>query len=209
MWSLNCSRPTKCDEGALLSDKADLPEPKSTQSSQRGSVESSAEPHFLAVGRISRPHGVQGEVRVELLTDHPERFEWLEAIYVGEQNPRLVPIESVRHHQGVVLLKLAGYPSRTEAELLRGELLQVLEADAVPLAEDEYYLFRLIGVAVYTEDGKHLGRLSEILETGANNVFVVEGEERQYLLPDIRDVVKEIDLESGRMTIHPMPGLLD
>lgn len=192
-----------------MSDKADLPEPQSTPSPQRGSVDPSAEPHFLAVGRISRPHGVQGEVRVELLTDHPERFEWLEAIYVGEQRPRLTPIESVRYHQGVVLLKLAGYPTRTEAELLRGELLQVLETDAVPLAEDEYYLYRLIGVDVFTEAGARLGRLSEILETGANNVFVVEGEGRQYLLPDIRDVVKEIDLENGRMTIHPMPGLLD
>ena len=192
-----------------MSDKADLPEPKFNPSHQRGSVESSAEPHFLAVGRISRPHGVQGEVRVELLTDHPERFEWLETIYVGEQNPRLVPIESVRYHQGVVLLKLAGYPTRTEADLLRGELLQVLETDAVPLADGEYYLYRLLGVAVYTEEGKLLGRLSEIIETGANNVFVVEGEERQYLLPDIRDVIKEIDLENGRMTIYPMPGLLD
>lgn len=109
----------KCDEGRLLSDKADLSETKSTPSSQRGSVAPSAEPHFLAVGRISRPHGVQGEVRVELLTDHPERFEWLDSIYVGEQNPRLVPIESVRYHQGVVLLKLDGSPTRTEAELLR------------------------------------------------------------------------------------------
>ena len=191
-----------------MSEKARQPKPKPTQLTNRGSVEPSAEPHFLAVGRISKPHGVQGEVRVELMTDHPERFEWLKAIYVGEHNPRLVPIESVRYHQEVVLLKLEGYPTRTEAELLRGELLQVPKSEAVPLEEGEYFLYQLIGVEVYTELGKYLGRLTEILETGANNVFVVEGEESQYLLPDIPDVVREVDIDNGRLVIHPMPGLI-
>lgn len=176
---------------------------------KRGSVESSAEPHFLAVGRITRPHGVHGEVRVELLTDVPERFEWLDAIYVGEKNPRRTAIESVRYHQGVVLLRLAGYPTRDEAEALRGQLLQVPEADAVPLEEGEYYLYQLVGLDVFTEAGTHLGRLSEVLETGANNVFVVNGGNGQHLLPDIPDVIKEIDIEHGKMTIHPMPGLID
>lgn len=158
---------------------------------------------------MTRPHGIQGEVRVELLTDVPERFEWLDALYVGETNPRLTAIESVRHHQGVVLLRLAGYPTRDAAEALRGELLQVLESDAVPLAEGEYFLYQLAGLSVFTEAGTFIGRLSEVLETGANNVFVVDGDKGQHLLPDIPDVIKDIDIENGRITIHLLPGLID
>jgi 16S rRNA processing protein RimM len=163
----------------------------------------------LAVGRITRPHGVHGEVRVELMTDVPERFEWLDAVYVGEKNPWRTPIESVRYHQGVVLLRLAGYPTRDEAEALRGQLLQVLESEAVPLAEDEYFLYQLQGLSVFTEKGTFIGRLSEVLETGANNVFVVDGDRGQHLLPDVPDVIKDIDIENGRITIQPMPGLID
>ncbi len=163
----------------------------------------------MAVGRISRPHGVNGEVRVELLTDVPERFEWLDIIYLGEANPRPVGIESVRYHQGIVLLKLAGYPTRTEAETLRGQLLQVPESEAVPLAEGEYFLYQLVGLQVFTEEGEPIGRLSEVLETGANNVFVIDGSHKQYLIPDIPDVVREIDLEAGRLVIFPMPGLIE
>lgn len=163
----------------------------------------------MAVGRITKPHGVNGEVRVELLTDVRERFEWLDTIYLGETNPRPVSIESVRYHQGVVLLKLAGYPTRTEAETLRGVLLQVPESEAVPLAEGEYFLYQLVGLPVFTEDGTLIGQLSEVLETGANNVFVIDGPQRQYLIPDIPDVVREIDLDARRMVIHPLPGLID
>lgn len=188
----------------------DLLKPDSGQSTQKGgSVDNSAEPHFLAVGRVIKPHGVRGEVRVQLMTDVPERFEWLEAIYVGEANPRRVAIESVRYHQDFVLLKLAGYPSRTEAEQLRGELLQVLESEAVPLEEDEYYLHQLLDLEVVTDDDRNIGRLVEVLETGANNVFVVDGPNGQLLLPDIPDVIKEIDIENGRMVITPLDGLID
>ncbi len=162
----------------------------------------------MAVGRISKPHGVHGEMRVELLTDVPERFEWLDTIYMGEVNPRPVGIESVRYHQGIVLLKLAGYPTRTEAETLRGEVLQVPESEAVPLAEGEYFLYQLVGLQVFTEEGTLVGRLSEVLETGANNVFVIDGSRQQHLIPDIPDVVREIDIEAGRVVIHPLPGLL-
>jgi len=174
---------------------------------ERGSVEDSTEPHFLAIGRVIKPHGVRGEVRVELLTDVPERFEWLKYVYVGEKQPRRVAVESVRYHQEFVLLKLAGYPTRDEAETLRNELLQVPEAEAIPLQEDEYFLFQLEGLEVYTEEGQLLGRLSEVLETGANNVFVIAGPRGQLLVPDIPDVVREVDIDGGRMVIRPLPGL--
>lgn len=195
-------------ENDSLTDSSQL-DKKPGRTSARGSVDPSAEPRFLAVGRISRPHGVRGEVRVELMTDTPERFEWLDAVYVGETNPRRVAVDSVRFHQGIVLLRLAGYPTRTEAEQLRGELLQVPEAEAVPLEEGEYFLFQLEGLDVYTVGGTFIGRLAEVMETGANNVFVVDGPSGQHLLPDIPDVIKEIDIEGGRIAIQPLPGLIN
>jgi 16S rRNA processing protein RimM len=174
-----------------------------------GSAENSAEPRFLAVGRVIKPHGVHGEVRVEVMTDRPERFGWLESIFVGERNPRRVGVVSARRHGQYVLLKLDGYPTRTEAELLRNELLQVPEAEAIPLEEGEYFLHQLIGLEVITERGRSLGRLTDVLETGANNVFIIEGEVGELLVPDIPDVVREVDVAGGRIIIRPLLGLLD
>ena len=187
----------------------DQPGPKRSVTPPEGSTEGSAEPRFLAVGRVLRPHGLNGEVRVELMTDRPERFGWLEAIYVGERNPRRVGVVSARQHGDFVLLKLDGYPTRTEAELLRNELLQVPEDEAIPLEEGEYFLHQLLGLEVVTESGRSLGRLTSVLETGANNVFVIEGAPGELLIPDIPDVVREVDVAGGRIVIRPLPGLLD
>ena len=173
-----------------------------------GSVEDSAEPSFLVIGRVQKPHGVRGEVRVMPYTELPQRFSWLETVYVGETEPKPVAVESVRFHGEVVLLKLAGYDSRETAGALRGEWLQVLESEAIPLEEGEYYLYQLEGLAVYSDAGEHLGELVQVMETGANNVFVVRGPSGEILLPDTEEVVREIDFGNGRMTVHLLPGLL-
>ncbi len=191
---------------AALSDGLSIPD--RAPGPKGGSADDSAEPRFLAVGRVIKPHGVHGEVRVEMMTALPERFKWLKTIYVGERNPRRVAVESVRFHQEFVLLKLAGYPTRTEAEALRNELLQVPEEEAIPLEEGEYFLHQLIGLEVLTEDGQSLGRLTDVLETAANNVFVVSGANGEILIPDIPDVVQDVDVAGGRVTIRPLPGLL-
>lgn len=153
-------------------------------------------------------HGVRGEVRVRPHTDLPERFTWLETVYVGEVDPRPLAVEGVRFHKDLVLLKLGGYDSREEAAALKGELLQVPMTEAIPLAEDEYFLYQLIGLAVVTDEGESLGELVEVLETGANNVFVVRGERGDILLPDTSEVIVDIDFENGRLTVHLLPGLL-
>ena len=175
---------------------------------QRGLVEDSIEPRFLVIGEVAKPHGVRGEVRVLPHTDLPERFTWLETVYLGEENPQPVGVEMARLHQNIVLLKLAGYDDRDAAESLRGELLQVPETEAIPLEEGEYFLYQLEGLAVFSDEGEHLGELTQVLETGANNVFVVSGEKGDVLLPDIEDVILDIDFENGRITVHLLPGLL-
>lgn len=172
-----------------------------------GSVDASPEPSFLVIGVVGKAHGVRGEVRVIPETDEPERFTWLEFVYVGEEAPRPVAVESVRVNQNTVLLKLAGYDDRDAAETLRGEWLQVPEAEAIPLEEGEYFLYQIKGLAVVTDEGEALGKLVDVIETGANNVFVIQGEQGQLLLPDIDEVILDIDFESSRMTVHLIPGL--
>lgn len=198
---------SSAEDGEVTEDNSDYAQ-SAGHTPARGSVDHSAEPHFLAVGRISKPHGIKGEVSVELLTDDPNRFKLLSAVYINENNPRRLVIDSVRILPENVLLKFEGYPTRTEAERLRGEILFIPFAEAVPLDEGEYYLFQLVGLSVFTVDGKLIGRLTQVLETGANNVFVVEGPSGQHLIPDIPDIIKDIDIDGGRIVILPIPGLL-
>lgn len=163
---------------------------------------------YLIIGQVTKPHGVRGEVRVIPHTDDPERFTWLEKVYLDEALTRATAVEQARLHKDFVLLKLAGYDDRDAAEGLRGHWLYISEADALPLAEDEYYLYELEGMAVVTVDGRSLGVLVEVIETRANNVFVVKGPLGELLIPDIEDVIQTIDFEENRMTIIPMQGLL-
>jgi 16S rRNA processing protein RimM len=163
---------------------------------------------FIVIGQITKPHGIRGEVRVKPHTDEPQRFTWLEKIYVGETNPQPMAVEKARVHQQMVLLKLTAVTDRNGADALRGAWLQVPVEEAIPLAEGEYYLFQLEGLTVFTIEGESLGTLTSVLETGANRVFVVHGDKGELLLPDIEDVVEDIDFENGRLTVKLLPGLI-
>jgi 16S rRNA processing protein RimM len=161
---------------------------------------------FLAVGRIIAPHGVRGEVKVELQTDFPQRFQpgapiWLE----GETEP--MHVASVRRQNDFLLVGFDAVPSRTEAELLRERLLVVPRALAMPLPEGEYYSDDLQGLVVTTTDGDELGILVDVWWTNANEVYVVEGAWGEILLPAVAEVVQEVDLQNRRMLVKLLPGL--
>jgi len=175
----------------------------------RGLTDSTVEPRFLIIGRVVKPHGVRGEMRVESHTELPERFNWLESVFVGLDNPEEVAVEGVRFHKNWILLKLAGFDNREEAQALRSQWLQIREETGLPLAEGQYYLYQVIGLDVFTDLNEYLGRVTEVMETGANNVFVVKGDRGEVLIPDIEDVILDIDFDQQRMTIHLLPGLLD
>ena len=155
-----------------------------------------------------RPHGVRGELRMRILTDYPDRLSTLEVLYFG---PAYLPCRLVgaRRHRAALLIRLEGVTDRTAADRYRGMLVYVAIADAVPLQDGEYYLFQLRGLRVVTEDGRELGTLEDVLETGANDVYVVNGPGGEVLLPAIPDVVREVDVPGGRMVVHLLDGLLD
>jgi len=166
----------------------------------------------LAIGRILRPHGIGGELRVKLITDYPERLGQHAHFYLASPDSpgavRCYPVEKLRQHRGVLLLKLGGCDDRNAADELRGMLVQIPIEEAVPLEEGEYYYFQLIGVRVEMESGEWLGQVVQVLETGANDVYIVRGPWGEVLLPAIEEVVLELDLESKRMVVRPLPGIL-
>lgn len=182
------------------------------QSNDAGSVDTPTEPRFLVIGRITRPHGVGGEVCAAPLTDTPERFEWLERVFLAQDeddpNPAALGVESVRWHGTLALLKLAGYDDRMRADLLRGQWLLVPVSEAIPLAEDEYFLYQLLNLVVRADDGRELGRVVSLLETGASTVLVVRGDLGEILVPNVPAFVTAIDFDAGLITVHPIPGLL-
>jgi 16S rRNA processing protein RimM len=169
------------------------------------------EPRYLAVGRVLRPHGIRGELRVDVMTDYPERLgQHVHLWLASPDHPQVVQrytVEKTRWHRGVLLLKLGGCDDRNAAEQLRGMLVQIPIQEAVPLEEGEYYHFQLIGVQVETESGDLLGQVVQVLETGANDVYVVRGSRGEILVPAVDDLVIELDLESKRMVVCLLPGM--
>lgn len=167
------------------------------------------EPRYLAVGRVQRPHGVRGELRLEVLTGYPERLAQLGTVHVGPEYRRFEMV-GCRLHQGIALVRLAGVEDRDAADRLRGQVVYVAIEDAVPLDEHEIYEFQAEGLQVVTEDGTVLGDIAEVLAVpGANDVLVVRGPRGEVLIPVIDDVVVDVDVEAGRLVIHVLPGLLD
>ena len=165
-----------------------------------------APPEFLIVGYILAPWGIRGEVKVEVVTDFPERFAPRKIVYL---NTRPLEIESCHPHKQHLVVKLATIDSVEDAEKLREQDLTIPRSELYPLPEGQYYTFQIIGLKVVTTEGKLLGRITEIMTTGSNDVYIVEGKRGEILIPAIEDVVKSIDLEKGKMVIEAIEGLLD
>jgi 16S rRNA processing protein RimM len=189
-------------------------DPESEESGQESAgsdvKENSSEPRFLIIGEVLRPHGLRGEVKVEILTEFPERFRLLKEVYLSDEGdePRPYQLEQVRYHQGFAILKLGTCDDRTAAEKLRGRLVQIPRELAMPLEEGAYYIYQIVGLEVWTEAGEYLGRVVEVLENPANDVYVVQGPRGEILLPAIESVIRQIDLPAQRMTVTLLAGLV-
>ena len=163
---------------------------------------------FLAVGRVLRPHGVRGELLLTSLTDFPEHLAEIKTVYLGE--PAVAHALTKAHqHRGQLIIRLADISTRDEADAFRGQLVQIQAGSAAPLPAGSYYQHQLIGLAVVSEAGEPLGTLAEILETGANDVYLVKGGAAELLLPAIKSVIRAIDLPAQTITVRIPDGLLD
>jgi 16S rRNA processing protein RimM len=161
---------------------------------------------FLAIGRIIAPRGVRGELKVAIETDTPERFLRTSRVFLGESR-EVYTVRAARLHRGNALLRLSGIETRNDAEPWRDAYVYVAIEDAIPLGEDEYYHHQIEGLRVRTTEGEDLGRVSEVLQTGANDVWVVRGRGGEVLIPALKDVVLGVDLDAGTITVALPKGL--
>lgn len=167
--------------------------------------------NYLRVGVISSTHGIGGEVKVFPTTDDSQRFKKLKKVLLDTGKEYLeLEVERVRFFKQMVIVKFKGYDTINDIEKYKGKDLLVTREDAVPLADNEYFIYDIIDALVETEDGEPLGTLKEVLTTGANDVYVVKRPNgKEVLLPVIEDCVKEIDTEHKKVAVHLMPGLLE
>jgi 16S rRNA processing protein RimM len=166
------------------------------------------EPAFLVVGKLRHPHGVRGEILMEVITDFPERLQAGIQVYLGEEH-RPERIRSRRPHGQGLLLAFDGYTTPETVGELRNALVYVPTADRPPLPAGEYYHHQLLGLRVVADNGDELGRLSEILGTAAQDIYVVRNESgAEILLPAVDEVILEIDLENRLIRVHLLPGLI-
>ncbi len=153
---------------------------------------------------VRAPHGLNGEVAIDPMTDFPDRFMPGSVLWADGER---YTVSEVRAHTKTLLLTLEGVETRNQAEEFRGKLLEVPEAALPRLEEDEYFRFDIVGIDVVDQDGTSLGKVAEVLETGANDVYIVRDAENEILIPAIDSVVKEIDTKGRRMAVELIPGL--
>ena len=165
--------------------------------------------NLLQVGVITTTHGIRGEVKVFPTTDDPRRFEELSSILLdtGKELCEL-EIQRVKYFKQFVILKFRDVDDINEIEPYKGKSLYVTRDMAVPLEENEYYIADLIGMDVFLEDGSLFGRIKDVLETGANDVYIVQTQEKEVLIPAIKDCILQVDVELNKMVIHLMKGLV-
>jgi 16S rRNA processing protein RimM len=176
------------------------PHPAQTTSETSGGL--------LAVGLVGRAHGVRGEVSVQQLSEVESRFEAGSVLLLGPEGNQRLKVTSARTHGHRILVTFEGIGDRDAAESLRGRVLLVREEEAPALPPDRYWVHEVVGMEVLTEEGRSLGTVREVLHNPANDVWLVGGGGREFLIPALRDVVAEVDPARRRAVIRELPGLL-
>jgi 16S rRNA processing protein RimM len=161
----------------------------------------------IVIGRVSRPHGIQGEIRIEYFNpDDPQFFSRYQMIFLqgDEGSPQPYRLRAVRPHKKFILALLDGVRTRAEAEQLRGKVVLVDAAELPALGADEYYWHDILGMRVVTEDGVNVGTITEIFPTGSNDVYVLQEGEKEILIPALKEVIVSIDTKARTMVIRPL-----
>jgi 16S rRNA processing protein RimM len=166
---------------------------------------------LITIGKAVKPFGVKGEMKIESLTDFPERFQSLKSVYLVSPAGKeiTVTVQSVRYTGVVPYMLFKGYDTPEQAKTLNGWLLKVPEQEVMPLPEGRYYWYELIGMEVVSEEGETLGIIVDIFETGSNDIYVMKQGKKEIYLPAIREVIKQVDRQTRRMVVRLMDGLMD
>ena len=165
---------------------------------------------FVSIGYIAKTFGIKGDVKVIPLTDAPDRYANLRKVTIQKRSGerKEYSLKGVSAVRGGLRISFTPAISVSEAEEIVGGYITVPEKDVAQLAKDCYYHFEIMDMEVYTGEGRYLGRIVDILSTGSNDVYVVKDQNKEYMIPAIQDVVKEVDTKAKRMIISVMEGLL-
>lgn len=165
--------------------------------------------NFLQIGIITTTHGVRGEVKVFPTTDDNARFKQLKTVLVDTGKTQMeLTIKNVKFFKNLVILKFKEFDSINDVEKFRQAKLLVTRENAVELKENEYFIADLLDLQAVSDEGEELGVIADVLQTGANDVYVIrKPDTKDLLVPAIKDCIKNIDMEKGVMTIHLLPGL--
>ena len=166
---------------------------------------------MLRVGVLANTHGIRGEVKVFPTTDDVKRFEKLKQVFIDTEKELIeLQIKGVKYFKNLVILKFKNIDNINQIEKYKGRDLLITREHAVPLEEDEYFIYDIIGAEVMEENGEKVGELKEVLTTGANDVYVVKTTKgKEILLPVIPDCVKEVNVQEKKVVVHLMAGLTD
>lgn len=164
----------------------------------------------LEVGQIVNTFGIKGFVKIYPYVDDVKRFDDLKKVYVTlKKELKVLEIEEVKYQKNMVLVKFKGIDDLSEAEKLRNCYVEIAREDAIPLEEGQYFIVDLLGLEVYSDEGNLIGTLKDIFNTGSNDIYEVKDElGKQILLPGIPEVIKEVDLENGKIIVHLLDGLI-
>lgn len=167
---------------------------------------------YVMIGKIAKPHGIRGEIKVYSYSGRPENFKNYKKIVLQKQpdsGTKIYKVNKSREQGKLAILELEGVTSRVAAEALQGSTVWLLKGDFQQLDSDEYYLHQLENLLVVTETGRELGRVVAFFSTPAHDIMVVTGKGHEYMIPAKADIIRHIDEQGGKITILPPAGLLD
>ena len=192
-----------------LPDKPSQPRPSPKAKKSNVPQPAAADTPWVAVGAIVGAFGIRGDLKIQPLTDFPERFERTATLYLGDaRTPHKV--ESARLHKRLVVTHLSGIDTANDAERLRGVEVYIPESELAPLPEDSYYLHDLIGLRVEHVNGTPVGAIEDVVGTAGNDLFLIRTPAgAEVLLPAVKEFVKAVDLAQGVVRVAPIPGLFD
>ncbi len=166
---------------------------------------------YIIIGRVSGLHGIKGKLRIHYYNETRSDFLSYRKVYLEDRDGHVWPyeIQEAEVHKKFISARLKGCEGIADAEKLIGASVLVKRGNLPPLEEGEYYWFEIIGMDVITDEGRPLGRVEKILPTGSNDVYLVQGSGRDWLIPATEEVIVRVDRDKGQMVIHPIEGLLE
>lgn len=165
---------------------------------------------FIQVGKIVNTQGIKGEIKIIPFTDDIYRFDKLEKIYIGKEKLKL-EITKVWYKKNTVILKFKGYDNINDVEKFKNQNIYVDEKDKIELKDNQYFIFDIIGCKVLDTSNKEIGTVVDIIEAGSSDIYVVEGNSKyeEYLIPGVKEFIKDINIEEKRIKIDPIEGMIE